>query len=100
MAKERKRGFEEALKRLEELVALMEDENISLEKALEHYEEGVRLARFCTRALDAAERRIEILNRQADGQAVAEPFSPEGKEENARRKRSPRTDEEGLLFSD
>jgi exodeoxyribonuclease VII small subunit len=82
MAKEKRQKFEEALKRLEEIVSLMEDEKLPLEKALQYYEEGVRLTRFCRQTLDAAEKKIEILSKSADGQVTSEPFtSGEGEEQ-------------------
>ncbi|MDD5556237.1 MAG: exodeoxyribonuclease VII small subunit [bacterium] len=74
MAKEKKPRFEEALKRLEEIVARMEDENLALDRALELYEEGIGLTRLCTRMLDAAEKRIEVLAKNPDGTATAVPF--------------------------
>jgi hypothetical protein len=40
--------------------------------------EGVKLAREATRKLDEAERRIEMLVRNADGAEEAIPFDPEG----------------------
>lgn len=76
MTKEKKPKFEAALKRLEEIVAMMEDEKIPLDDALALYEEGVRLAKFCAGTLDAAEKKIEILSRGGDGGVRAVPFLP------------------------
>ena len=53
--------FEEALKRLEEIVVQLEGNRLALEQSLEMFEEGVKLVRMCASRLDAAERRIEIL---------------------------------------
>jgi exodeoxyribonuclease VII small subunit len=75
MPKDKKLKFEDALKRLEEIVALMEDEHTPLEEALRRYEEGIGLARFCAHTLDAAEKKIEILSKGADGKITAVPFS-------------------------
>ncbi|MDP3940421.1 MAG: exodeoxyribonuclease VII small subunit [Deltaproteobacteria bacterium] len=72
--------FEEALKKLEETVESLEDGEIALEDALKLYEEGVRLARLCTKKLDEAERKIEILSRDTEGKVTARPFE-EGAEE-------------------
>lgn len=74
--REKKPGFEESLKRLEEIVAAMEKGSLPLEEALERYEEGVRLAGACARTLDAAEKKIEILAKGEGGEAEARPFSP------------------------
>jgi len=47
--------------------------NLALEESLKVFEEGTGLLRFCTRRLEAAERRIEILL-QDEGGARTEPF--------------------------
>jgi exodeoxyribonuclease VII small subunit len=65
--------FEAAMARLEEIVHALEAGNLSLDESLKVFEEGTGLLRFCTRRLEAAERRIEILM-QDDGEARAEPF--------------------------
>ena len=75
MAKEK---FEEALKKLEALVKTMESGDLTLDDSLKAFEEGVRLIRFCTRKLDEAERKVEILLRDDDDRPGAVPFPPEG----------------------
>jgi exodeoxyribonuclease VII small subunit len=65
--------FEAAMARLEEIVHALEAGNLSLDESLRVFEEGTGLLRFCTRRLEAAERRIEILL-QDDGGTRAEPF--------------------------
>jgi exodeoxyribonuclease VII small subunit len=69
--------FEGALKRLEEIVAQLEGNKLELEQSLQIFEEGVKLVRFCTGRLDAAERRIEILLADKTGRLRAEPFPEE-----------------------
>ena len=69
--------FEESLKRLEEMVAQLEDNKLALEQSLQVFEEGVKLVRFCTGRLDEAERRIEILLADKEGQLHVEPFPEE-----------------------
>ena len=66
--------FEQALKRLEEIVEALETEDLNLDKSLQFFEEGVYLSRHCNQQLQAAEKRIDILLRQADGTLAAEPF--------------------------
>jgi exodeoxyribonuclease VII small subunit len=65
--------FEAAMARLEEIVHALEAGNLSLDESLRVFEEGTGLLRFCTRRLEAAERRIEILL-QDDGGTRVEPF--------------------------
>ena len=68
------KDFESALKSLEEIVTQLEAGDLALDKALELFEEGVGISRFCSSKLDEAERKVEILVKTADG--VKEmPFS-------------------------
>ena len=67
--------FEDALKRLEEIVHSLEDGDIGLNQALQRYEEGVKLLRQSYDLLQRAERRIELLSGvDADGNPVTQPF--------------------------
>lgn len=59
--------FEDALKKLEEIVKEMESGDLTLEESLKSFEEGVRLSRFCAKKLDEAERRIDTLLKNEDG---------------------------------
>src|SRR5690606_15928617 len=56
------KDFESALGELEEIVKKMEDGDLTLERSMELYERGLQLSRFCHSTLEAAERRVEILN--------------------------------------
>ncbi|MBA2603877.1 MAG: exodeoxyribonuclease VII small subunit [Acidobacteria bacterium] len=56
------KDFESASAELEAIVRKMEEGDLSLEQAMELYERGVQLSRFCHAQLEAAERRLEILN--------------------------------------
>lgn len=69
-----KQNFEEALARLEKITRELEEGELSLEQSLKKFDEGVRLADFCGKTLDEAEKRVEILLKK-DGEIVAEPFS-------------------------
>ena len=66
--------FEEALERLESLVEAMEHGQLALEELLERHEEGTRLAALCTEKLAAAEKRIEMITRNAAGEPEVAPF--------------------------
>ena len=73
--------FEDALKRLEEIVHLLEEGEIGLSEALTRYEEGVGLLRQSYDLLQHAERRIELLSGlDADGNPVGEPFDERASE--------------------
>ena len=77
MAKE---NFEAALGKLEELVRRMEAGDLTLEESLKAFEEGTRLARFCSRKLDEAERRVEILLKQGED-LVVKPLTGEDRDD-------------------
>lgn len=67
-------SFEEAVARLEALVARMESGAEDLDAMVKAFEEGQALVTFCGEKLSAIERRVEILARRADGSVGAEPF--------------------------
>ncbi|HPD60640.1 MAG TPA: exodeoxyribonuclease VII small subunit [Thermodesulfobacteriota bacterium] len=67
--------FEEAIKRLEEIVGELEKGEVPLDKTLSLFEEGVELSRFCRKKLDEAEKRIEMLLKDEGGIFRREPFS-------------------------
>ena len=68
-------NFEEALKRLEEIVGELEQGEIPLEETLSLFEEGVKLSRFCRNKLDEAEKRVDLLLKDEGGVLHREPFT-------------------------
>lgn len=54
--------FEDAVQRLEEIVAMLEDDPPGLENAVDAYSEGVQLAKYCLGRLNTAEIRIQELS--------------------------------------
>jgi exodeoxyribonuclease VII small subunit len=76
MAKDK---FEEALGKLEEIVRRMETGDMGLEESLKAFEEGIKLARVCSRKLDEAERRVDMLLKQGED-LVIKPFKVEENE--------------------
>jgi len=70
------KDFESALKSLEEIVSQLEGGDLTLDRALELFEQGVKLSRFCSDKLEEAERKVEVLTRAADGTMKETPFSP------------------------
>ncbi len=67
--------FEEALKKLEAIVATMESEDLPLETLLAKYEEGTRLARTCQEKLAEAELKIRQLEKTATGEMKLKPLA-------------------------
>ena len=71
------KSFETSLAELEQIVTKLEDGDLPLEESLELFEKGIKLSRECRERLTNAERRIEILMKDADGEIVVEDFNPE-----------------------
>jgi exodeoxyribonuclease VII small subunit len=69
--------FEASLTELEKIVTQLEDGDLPLEKSLKLFEDGVRLSRECKEKLTTAERRIEILTKDADGGPSLQDLEPE-----------------------
>jgi exodeoxyribonuclease VII small subunit len=59
-------SFEEAYARLEEVLSRLQMGNMTLDDSLAAYEEGMALAAHCQTLLDAAELRVEALERVGD----------------------------------
>ncbi len=75
------KDFESALKSLEDIVVQLEAGDLTLDRALELFEEGIKISRFCSSKLQEAERKVEMLVKAADGTLKEVPFS-EGIEES------------------
>ena len=69
--------FEGALEQLEELVASMEDGELSLEDSLKAFEKGIKLTRDCQTALKNAEQKVQVL---LDENGQPEDFELEGED--------------------
>jgi exodeoxyribonuclease VII small subunit len=77
MTNAKPKTFETSLEELERIVRELEQGELTLEKSLELFEQGVKLSRECQERLTQAERRIEILMRDNQGRAAVRPFDPE-----------------------
>ena len=69
--------YEEALKRLEKLVAELDRSELDLESRLKKFEEGTRLARLLLKKLDQAKKKVELLVKTNVGDAALSPFDEE-----------------------
>jgi exodeoxyribonuclease VII small subunit len=67
-------SFENAMARLDAIVARLEEDKLPLEEMLAVYEEGVGLARFCGEKLEAAEQKVRLIAKNADGGVTLEEF--------------------------
>ena len=67
--------FEQSFQDLQEIVAQLEQGQLSLDDSLKKYEQGIQHLRNCYSALDQAERKIELLvELDEQGRMVTRPF--------------------------
>jgi exodeoxyribonuclease VII small subunit len=79
--KEAELKFEEALKRLNEIVHQLEDEEVELDNALKLFEEGVKLSDICKARLEEADKKVKVLLKDKKGNVKIEDLDDEIDEE-------------------
>ena len=62
---DKRKSFEEALAELEKIVEEVEQGKVGLEQSIAKYEEGMKLIKHCRKVLDAAEKKIETISKDA-----------------------------------
>ena len=93
--------FEEALKKLEDIVEKMEDGNLPLEEMISCFEEGNALSKVCGKKLSELEKKIEILVKENSSGGEWKDFDSEDDEsdaENAGTTPAPAKDDGSLPF--
>lgn len=70
MPRKKEMPFEESLTRLEEIVETMEKGDISLKDLMAAYSEGVVLSQNCLKALDRAEKAMDLMVQENQGKIV------------------------------
>lgn len=70
--------FEEAMKKLEEIVERLEGGNMPLEESVEMFEKGIELSKYCSKKLDEVERRITVILQDNNGKITEEDFEVPG----------------------
>jgi exodeoxyribonuclease VII small subunit len=96
--------FEEALEKLEQIVADLESGNLNLDDAIKKYEEGMSLAGLCGKKLAETRKKIEMLVKDPSGKFSTKDFNQAelqdkpatDKPKTTSRKKRPRGEE--LLF--
>ncbi len=64
-------AFEEAMKKLEQIVMKMEKGDLTLEENIKFFEEGNKLAKLCAAQLEQAEKKVEVLlGKKSDGEPI------------------------------
>ncbi len=69
--------YEDALKRLEKLVAELDKSELDLETRLKKFEEGTKLARILLKKLDQAKKKVQLLVKTNVGETELVPFEGE-----------------------
>ena len=75
------KSFEEAMARLEEIVAEIEAEELGLERQFELFKEGMGLARFCDAKLNEVQKSVEIVLKESGEEWKTESFASEEEDE-------------------
>ncbi|GAB3052238.1 exodeoxyribonuclease VII small subunit [Virgibacillus ainsalahensis] len=64
---EEEMSFEEAMRKLEEIVGKLEEADVPLEKAINYYQEGMVLTKLCNDKLNSVQTKMtKIMNEQGD----------------------------------
>lgn len=69
--------FEDNLKELEEIANNLESGNLNLDEAIKEFEKGMKLSKECTKKLDLAEKKINILVENDNGKIEEKEFETE-----------------------
>ena len=73
-------SFEEALKRLEEIVGMLEGGEHPLDDSLDLFSEGIKLVKFCNSKIEKVEKSVKKLVNE-NGELIEKDFSVDGKDE-------------------
>jgi len=68
------KSFEQCLNDLEKIASNLENGDIGLDEAIKEFEKGIKLSKECSKKLDDAEKRINILVQGDDGNLKEENF--------------------------
>lgn len=92
-----KLSFEQALKRIEDIVAVLEKGDQPLDHSIKLFEEGMELIQFCNKKLTEAEKKVKKLVKDQSGDIHLEDFkeSDETERNNLRR---PDPEDDGIPF--
>ena len=64
MAKGKESGLEELFTEIEDILAKMEDKDISLERSFLLYEEGMKKLKRCSEKIDQVEKKMLVISEQ------------------------------------
>jgi len=69
------KNFEKSMEELEKVVAELEKGDLTLDQMLSSFEKGVALSKECASCLDEAEKKVNILVKNENGEMEKEPFN-------------------------
>jgi len=73
----KERTFEEAMERLETIVAKIESDELGLEEQFDLFREGMSLARFCDAKLSEVQKSVEIVLKESAAEWKTAAFEAE-----------------------
>ncbi len=76
MSKKKSEQFEDAVKRLQAIVEKLERGDLPLEQAMDSFAEGMQLVQLCHQKLEEAEKKVQTLMKDQQGDWSATPFEP------------------------
>ena len=77
MTNKKELNFENSINKLEKIVDELESGELSLEKSLKIFEEGIKLSSLCQKTLTLAEQKIQILTSKNNGEPQLNDFTNE-----------------------
>ncbi len=73
--------FEQAYERLEQIVQALDEGDLKLDELETKFEEGMKLAAFCSKRLEKVELKVNLLIEKAGGELDRKPFDSHSEEE-------------------
>ncbi|MBD1378791.1 exodeoxyribonuclease VII small subunit [Bacillus sp. IB182487] len=70
-------SFEEAMEQLEKIVEKLEEGDVPLEKAIDFFQDGMKLSKLCHDKLQKVEKQMDFILREDD---QLEPFDIQGED--------------------
>ncbi len=77
MANKKEKTFEENLAELETIVGELEEGDLPLEQSIQKYQDGIQRLKACHLILENAQKRVDLLTKDAKGLLATEPMETE-----------------------
>ena len=55
-------SIEDAFQMLEQILARMDEEGVTLEESFDCYEKGMKLIKYCNETIDTVEKKVQVLS--------------------------------------